>query len=166
MGLTASQENYLEHILRLAEVGTVTVTDLAHAAGVRKPSVSRAVGNLVRLELVEHLPYGAVELTPTGRRMAEGIRQRDRSLTRFLVDLLGMDPTSAEDEVCRIEHVINDEVLARLEILLEATSDPALADWRRRLGRRLKKMNRNTSDPDTGTVGASRPHPAGGDRTP
>lgn len=153
--LTPSQENYLEWIYRIAQTGPVHVGDLAKKMGVRIPSVSRAVSTLDKAGLVVHRPYGTIELTQDGEDIGRAIVRRDECLTRLLVEVLGLDPKQADPEVHRIEHVLSDEVLARLEVLVEfATASDA---WMRRLHLRLAGKRRPASETG-GRIGAAQMH--------
>jgi Mn-dependent DtxR family transcriptional regulator len=56
-------------------------------------------------------------------------------LTELLVTILDMRPEAADPEVHRLEHVLSDEVLARLEALVSfASSSDA---WLKRLHHRI-----------------------------
>ncbi len=118
LNLTPSQENYLEHIWHLADKGSVRVVDLADAVGVKRPSVTRAVNNLTALGLVRHEQYGTIEFTAKGYSAARYIARRDARLKRFLTEVLLLNPQKADEEVCRIEHAVGDEVLQRLDVLV------------------------------------------------
>lgn len=134
--LTPSQENYLEWIFRFSRKGPVRARDLARKLGVRLPSVSRAVSGLTRAGLIRHESYGAIELTSAGERAGAEIVRRDDCLTRLLVDLLDMHPRAADPAVHQMEHVLGEDVLTRLEILLEfALSSEA---WIKRLHHRIR----------------------------
>jgi len=141
--LTPSQENYLEWIYRLATQGEVRIGDLVKKLGVSEPSASRAVAGLMKIGLVDHPTYGAVDLTEEGRLAGEAIVRRDECLTRLLVDLLDMDQEEADPEVHRLEHVLGEEVLKRLEILLDFTCSSEA--WLKRLHHRIR-----TSEPVSG----------------
>lgn len=121
--LTPSQENYLEHIWRLSGHGPVRVAALADSVGVKRPSVTRAVNNLVSLGLVKHEHYGGIEFTPQGHQAAKFISRRDLCLKRFLVHVLQMDPAKVDDEVCRMEHAVSAEVMHRLDVLVGYFAD-------------------------------------------
>jgi Mn-dependent DtxR family transcriptional regulator len=153
--LTPSQENYLEAIYRLAEAGSVQVKELACRVGVRLPSVSRAVGELARRGLVAHESYGRIELTESGREVGRQITRRKASLTRLLVDILGMAPDQAALEINRLEHAVGDEVLTRIEVL----NDFALSSegWIRRLRVRLEGRQRSVSL-SAFRIGETEPH--------
>lgn len=153
--LTASQENYLEHIYRLAEAGPVRVRDLARSLGVRLPSVSRAVTGLAKAGLVEHESYGAIELTPEGRAIGREIVRRDEALTTLLVAVLGMELEEADPLVHQIEHVVSEELMLRLEAL----SDAALAspDFMRRLDAAVETARASHREREAANERAQRP---------
>jgi DtxR family Mn-dependent transcriptional regulator len=118
--LSASLEDYLEAILTLVESeGEAHVKDIAQSLDVAMPSVTGALRGLAGRALVNYRPYGPVTLTRQGRRAAEGVRQRHALLTAFLADILGLDGERAEENACRIEHVVDDVVLDRLAAYLE-----------------------------------------------
>ena len=153
--LTPSQENYLEHIFRLAEQGPVRMGDIASAAGVRLPSVTRAVGKLVDAGLVTHQAYGTVEITARGLEAARDVDRRDSCLQSLLVDVLDMNEEDAKGEVCRLEHVVSAEVLSRLEVLVRHAASPAAASWRAGLQRKLGRRKLSKSSPRTEVGGAT-----------
>ena len=134
---TPSQENYIEWIYRLSLRGAVRPAGLAEQLGVKRPSVTRAVASLAEKGLVEHEPFGEIHLTRDGTALGKAIVRRDECLTALLVEVLGMDPREADPEVHRLEHVLSDEVLRRLEALVDCAlaSDEWRAGLRRRIGR-------------------------------
>lgn len=133
--LTPSQENYLEWIYRLSLKGPVRIGEVAKKMDVKLPSVSRAVKGLADAGLLSHKSYGNINLTDLGLKVGSAIVRRDECLTRLLVEILGMDPEAADPEVHRLEHVLGEEVLQRLEILVSfALSSEA---WMKRLKHRI-----------------------------
>jgi len=154
--LTPSQENYLEWIYRFSQDGPVRVRDLSAKVGVKDPSASRAIGGLVKSGLVHHEAYGKIELTEEGRRVGEAIVRRDDCLTRLLVEILGMEPAEADSEVHRLEHVLGDEVLARLEVLVEFAGTSAA--WVRRLQHRIRTEAQRVEGTGGYRIGATHMH--------
>ena len=73
-----------------------------------KPSVSVAMKNLRERGCVEMDGGGYITLTEKGRAIAETIYERHTLLARWLVDL-GVDPAVAQEDACRMEHVISPE---------------------------------------------------------
>ncbi|MCI9414090.1 MAG: metal-dependent transcriptional regulator [Clostridiales bacterium] len=115
MKLQESGENYLETILMLKnEKGYVRSIDVAHALSFTKPSVSRAMSVLKKAGHIVFDEDGGIELTASGRQIAEQIYERHRLLTDYLKAIGVSDETAAAD-ACRIEHVISQETFERLK---------------------------------------------------
>ena len=105
-----SGENYLETILILKEKqGLVRSIDIARALNFSKPSVSRAMGILRENGYIVMEPGGEIELTEKGQKKADGIYERHKLLTEFLHRVSGVDPRVAEEDACKMEHIISDE---------------------------------------------------------
>jgi DtxR family Mn-dependent transcriptional regulator len=117
---TASMEDYLEAIANLGE-GTkvVRVKQISAMLGVKMPSVTSALKKLSEQELVEHEKYGHIRLTPHGDRVARDVINRHKALTRFFAQALGIDKETAEEDACKIEHVISSLSLERLAKFVE-----------------------------------------------
>ena len=108
MSIQESGEMYLETILRLGENGRdVRSIDIADYMGFSKPSVSRAVGLLKKDGYILVDGKGYITFTEEGRRRAEKIYERHKLLTEFFITL-GVDPETAAEDACRLEHVISD----------------------------------------------------------
>lgn len=111
-----SGETYLETILVLLERnGKVRSIDIAHELDFSKPSVSRAMGILKEKSLITIDEAGHIELTPEGREKAGNIYERHRYITHYLMDTIGVDFKTAEDDACRIEHVISDASFEKIK---------------------------------------------------
>jgi DtxR family Mn-dependent transcriptional regulator len=105
---TASMEDYLEAIAKLGEGRKVVkVKQLSETLGVRMPSVTSALKKLSEQELVEHERYGHIKLTPEGDKVARDVICRHEALTRFFAQALGINQETAEEDACKIEHVIS-----------------------------------------------------------
>lgn len=103
--LSESQEDYLEAILALEREGApVAVAAIAARKGVSMPSVNGALKRLERINLVRHGRYDYVQLTPAGRRRAQGVAGRHELLRCFLSEVLGVSEKVAEADACAIEH--------------------------------------------------------------
>lgn len=114
--LKESGENYLETILILKErKGSVRSIDIANELGYTKPSVSRAVKILADKGLLVMDPGGELILTDKGLEIANAIYERHRILSEFFVTVLGVDKSLADEDACRIEHVISDESFSKIK---------------------------------------------------
>ena len=113
--LTPANEDYLEAIYELAGLGgTVRSVDLAARLEVSKASVNNAVKNLKQAGFIEQPFYGDITLTIKGAEYAAGILERHHVLYHFLIDVLEVEPATAADEACKMEHAISDNTLERL----------------------------------------------------
>ena len=118
--LTPSLEDYLEAVLALVRRGRVArVRDIARRLGVGSPSVTAALKSLSKRGLVNYDPYQVVTLTDRGQEAAEEIQKRHDVIRGFLTDVLGVEADAAEDYACRMEHAVDETLLARLGRLVE-----------------------------------------------
>jgi DtxR family Mn-dependent transcriptional regulator len=110
--LSASLEDYLEAILRLERTSRVArVSEIAGHLGVSRPSVTGALKNLGARRLVTHARYGHVTLTQEGAKIAVEVERRHVAIKEFLVGVLGIPDERAEATACKLEHVLEPEVL-------------------------------------------------------
>lgn len=115
MKIYASGEDYLEAILILQKkTGMVRSVDLARYMGFSKPSISHAVGVLKQGNFLIMDGDGYLHLTVKGREVAESIYEKHQFFTSHLLEL-GVDPVQAEEDACRIEHVISEESYQKLK---------------------------------------------------
>ncbi len=130
--LTPSSEDYLEAIYRLARGGnSVRSVDLANKLEVSKASVNKAISILKTAGMIEQEHYGEIVLTKIGQEYGESVCGRHRMLLRFLVDILGVAPETAEVEACKMEHAISDETMDKW---IDFIKTCPLESW---LGKRL-----------------------------
>ena len=104
MKVQESAENYL---------------DIVHKLNFSKPSVSVAMKNLRQKGLIVMDTDGHIALTESGRRIAETIYERHTVLSQMLIDL-GVDPETATEDACRMEHVISPESFDAIKHHLES----------------------------------------------
>lgn len=118
---SASSQDYLEAILTLttAEHSGVRSVDIAQYLGVSRASVSRAMSVLKEAGYIQHEHYGLITLTPTGHSVAKRVLVRHQVLKSFLVDILGLDDAIAEEDACKMEHVISENTMESLIAYLE-----------------------------------------------
>ena len=109
-----SSEDYLETILMLREKnGNVRSIDIVNKMNYSKPSISIAMKKLKSEGLVEMDLNGYITLTSRGEEIAKRIYSRHRLLEKCLI-AIGVDPETAEEEACRIEHVIDDDTYDKI----------------------------------------------------
>lgn len=110
-----SREDYLEVILQLSEGGHYPKSiDVANKLGYSKPSVSIAVKKLKQDGLINVDKDGCLILTETGRNIANMTLEKHKYLTALFIKI-GVDPVSAEDQACKIEHNIDEDTFDKLK---------------------------------------------------
>lgn len=108
MAIKESGEMYLETIYILSQSKRfVRSVDVADYMNYSRPSISRAVNLLKEQGYIQIDAEGAIELTQTGRVVAQKIFERHTVLSRIFTSL-GVSPETAAEDACRIEHVISD----------------------------------------------------------
>jgi Mn-dependent DtxR family transcriptional regulator len=83
------------------------------------PTARAAVRRLKDDGCIRQERYGKILLTDDGRERAAVVYRTHSALFRFLRDVLGVDPATADGDACRLEHGLSDETLARLTAFLE-----------------------------------------------
>ncbi len=115
-------EEYLETMLALAEEGVPVIqARIAERLGRSAPSVSEMLERLIDEGYVSRQGR-RLDLTESGRTLAEKVVRKHRLAERLLVDVIGLEWHKVHREAGRWEHVISDDVEARL---VELLGDPA-----------------------------------------
>lgn len=112
----ASGENYLETILVLEKRGySVRAVDVANELSYSKASVSRGVALLKKEDCITVDENGVLQLTEKGRMLAEKIFERHTMLTKFFVKYADVPEEIAEDDACKVEHILSEETYQGLK---------------------------------------------------
>ena len=120
MNYNESSEDYLEAILMLREqLGKVRSIDIVYKLGYSKPSISIAMKKLREKGLVNMDADGYITLTDEGLKIARHTYTRHKVLTTFFENI-GVNPRTAEDDACKIEHDISEETFKRLREFMSA----------------------------------------------
>jgi DtxR family Mn-dependent transcriptional regulator len=108
--LTHSMVHYLLAIHKLKESkGYARVTDIAHEMGLTKGSVSTALTNLKKRELVIEDESKFLSLSSAGHEAVHGILSSRTILYYFLKDIIGVDEDVAHKDSCLMEHLMSSE---------------------------------------------------------
>ncbi|MEA3493015.1 MAG: metal-dependent transcriptional regulator [Candidatus Margulisiibacteriota bacterium] len=114
--LTSHIEDYLEMIYLLEkEHGHAHVRDIAGKMKIKMPSVTEILRKLKGAKLVNYQKYEFVTLTRKGSLLAQSIYSRHKILYNFLRGVLGVDEDIAEEDACKIEHVVSPQTLSKLK---------------------------------------------------
>jgi DtxR family Mn-dependent transcriptional regulator len=124
--LSISIQDYLKEIYKLQSSGQrPTTTAIARAMGVAPSSATSMLKKLAALGLAEHAPYRGVELSEAGTKIALEVIRHHRLLEQYLAETLGLGIDAVHAEADRLEHVISEELEARIdEQLGYPTHDP------------------------------------------
>ena len=125
--LREASENYLEAILKLEDENhQVRSIDVARELDVSRPSVNKAIGVLKKAGMVDQQPYGHISLTTQGRLHAAAVLHRHNTLKKFLTDILLVDAAAADDDACKMEHVVSEETMTKLTAYIETITKPSV----------------------------------------
>lgn len=114
MEIYESAEDYLEAILMLKQRnGHVRSVDVAEELGYSKASISVAMKKLRENGYIAMDKEG-ITLLPSGEAIAEHIYERHKFFTELFISI-GVNPKTAREDACRIEHGISDETFSKLK---------------------------------------------------
>lgn len=108
--LTHSMVHYLLAIHKLKESkGYARVTDIALEMGLTKGSVSTALTNLKKRDLVLEDDSKFLSLSSSGHEAVHGILSSRTLLFYFLKDIIGVNEDIAHKDSCLMEHLMSSE---------------------------------------------------------
>ena len=114
---TVAIEDYVEAIrvvMNHTESKEARVKDIAEEMDVKYPSVNNALQALSKEKLINYKPYKNITFTTKGESLARRVMYKHKLLTNVLVDFVGCEATIAEENACRIEHDLDDEVIKQI----------------------------------------------------
>lgn len=110
-----SEEMYLETIYILKQKNSnVHAVDVAAQLNYSRPSVSRAVGILKDKGYITLNAARGINFTEAGRKRAEAVYDKHKTITQLFIKM-GAEASMAEENACRIEHVISEEMFEVLK---------------------------------------------------
>src|SRR5688572_25088584 len=124
--LSEATQDYVKEIHKLRLEGRrATTSAIAERMGVRPSSATAMIKKLSALGLADYAPYKGVELTSTGERVALEVIRHHRLLEQYLAEALGLPLDEVHIEADRLEHVLSEELEARIDHSLGyPTHDP------------------------------------------
>lgn len=154
---TRAAENYLLSIYRVQEQGLRVThhnlvdqlkrTPASEGLGTSLPSVAGMLRRMEREGLIQFGDDREIELTVTGRMLAERMVRRHRLAERMVVDLLGLDLHKAHVEAHRLEHAISDDLE---DLIRQKLGDPTTCPFGHPIpGAAYKPRYRDTSRLDS-----------------
>ena len=114
--LSASLEDYLEIICNLLEASnSVKAVEIAKKLNISRASVSEALSKLVDKKLIIYEGHKGISITEEGLKVAKNVIKKHKTFTAFFEDTLGLEKQEAEENACKIEHVISDKLFKRIQ---------------------------------------------------
>ncbi len=129
---SSTVENYLKAIYQgqssLAhDQHLVPMGQVATSLNVTPGTATTMVKALAESGLVDYEPYSGVRLSAAGQKLAGLVLRRHRLVELFLVKVLGLDWSEVHDEAERLEHVISERLVERMDEMLGARATDARA---------------------------------------
>jgi DtxR family Mn-dependent transcriptional regulator len=113
-GLSETLQNYIETMYEIIiEKNGVRVKDLAKRMKVKNSSVVSALQALKKSGHINYEPYGIISLTNQGNEVAQQLTEKHRVLRHFFEKILGLEPDTADEHACKIEHAMSEEAFKR-----------------------------------------------------
>lgn len=113
---TSDREDYLELILEngIQSLEEDTLQFISQKMEKNSDEVKRDLTRLEESGDIIRGPGTAVRLTEQGQKTAECVLKKHKILECFFTEMLGMDPDSASQQACRMEHEATDDTIHRL----------------------------------------------------
>ena len=113
--ISKSLEEYLKTIYIIQKQDKQPrVTNIAEKMNCTKASVNKSLKILTEQKLINYEPYGKIELTEEGIKLAKKILEANDIVFLFLKEILGEEKNIAEEEAKKIKMVIRDTTLNKL----------------------------------------------------
>ncbi len=151
-----SKEDYLSVIFKnLDEEGGIKPNIIASKLVVSNAAVTDMLKKLAKDGLVDYKPYKGIQLTAEGESYARNMVRRHRIWEVFLNEVVGMAWDKVHDEANRLEHSSSDDLINRMEEMLDYPEyDPHGDPIPSKSGRMPKlKKHRPLSDLNEGESG-------------
>ena len=135
MQIRESAEDYLEAILVLSrQGGGVRSVDIANSLSVTRPSVSKMLKCMARLELIEPEYATSVIMTDLGKETAKNLSVNFNTINMFFTEILKLD-----------EHSAHEQSILFLASFPETTVEKLSAITRNTIKKRHKKAHENNT---------------------
>ena len=113
--ISSSLEDYLEAIFEIyTQKNGVKAIDISKKLGVGRSSVTEALKTLAQKHLVNYSRYGVLSLTAAGEEAAKNVIERHKTLYNFFKNTLNLDENEAQENACRVEHVLSEKAFQAL----------------------------------------------------
>jgi Mn-dependent DtxR family transcriptional regulator len=129
----------------LDEFGYARVSDVARHLGITRGSVSVTLKGLRQRGLVIEDEHKHLGLSDEGIRIARGIHIKRILIQTLFHDILGIDAELAEQDACKVEHLLSDETAEAVARLLQKIESG-------KTSQQLQKMMKETGKASPGAT--------------
>jgi len=145
--LTLNQQIYIETVHALCNLHQhAHIKAIAEKLGVKMASATEAVQNLSEKGIFNYQVRKNITLTDKGLEIAERLDKRHQILAGFFRDILGCPAARAEKFACKIEHVIDEDFLTRLDgftVFMNDNAHDHISEFQKEYGDRLKTRDKS-----------------------
>ena len=114
--ITKSLEDYIEYIyMSILNGNELKAVDIARYFNISRASVSEALIKLCELGLIVYEGRKGIIITQKGEIEAKRVIKKHKILLNFFNKVLNIEFEKSSDNACKIEHVIDDDVVLILE---------------------------------------------------
>jgi len=117
--LSHSSEHHLLAIRQLRESrGYARTIDIANHLNITRGSVSITLGKLEQKGYVQPDENKFYQLTKSGQAVVDNLRRKHSILRQFFTEVLQADTSDAEEEACKLEHLLSDTLAQYMQDFL------------------------------------------------
>ena len=109
--LSPKKGEYLKYILEKG--GTVHTTDISQHFNLDPSTITKTIQEMSSTDLIEHIPYRGVQLTPKGREFAEFLVRRHR-IIELMLSHYGLTAQEACGEALKFEGLVSKGVVDKI----------------------------------------------------
>ncbi len=121
--ITSGLQDYIELIYSSSSKNiNIRAVDIANHFKISRASVSEALIRLADLDLIVYEGRKGIKITEKGEKEAKNILKKHLILEKFFTEVLGMDSVISSKNACRIEHVIDEELIDKIENFTDSYS--------------------------------------------
>jgi DtxR family Mn-dependent transcriptional regulator len=115
-----SKEDYLSTIYKYRDTDeTIKANKIADKLSISNAAVTDMLKKLAKDGYINYEKYRGINLTDNGEDYAKNIVRRHRIWELFLRQIVGMPWDKVHDEANRLEHSASDELISRMEEMLD-----------------------------------------------
>lgn len=121
--LSPTLEGYLEVLIDdQSRTGVARLGEIARRVSVKPSTASTALATLTHQGFIEQVGRGIFRVTNSGLSYNNKLRKRHEILSSFLHQELCLTSGDADEQACRMEHLLPDAVIVALERYMERLS--------------------------------------------